>query len=86
MWNGKANNNRFILLFVSVTEIGAAALPLLLSPQFSHRSPIVFPFQKENWGRTEVEGWTHERTKGSAKGTWMQVGEDSWKWAYFEKE
>ena len=50
-----------------MTDIGSVVIPSLLSPQFSHRSPIVLPFQKENWGRTEVEGWMTERTKDSAK-------------------
>jgi hypothetical protein len=48
MRNGKAENNRFILLSGSMTDIGAVALPSFLIPQFSHRSPIVLPFQKDN--------------------------------------
>ena len=48
MWNGKTDNKRFILFSVSMTSREPAALPSLLCPQFSHRSPIVLPFQKEN--------------------------------------
>ncbi len=46
--NGKTDNNRFILFSIPATDRNMAALPSLLSPQFSHRSPIVLPFQKEN--------------------------------------
>ncbi len=38
--NGKTDNNRFILFSILVTNRNMAALPPLLSPQFSHRSPI----------------------------------------------
>ncbi len=48
MRNGKAGNDRFILFPVAMTDMGLAALPSLLIPQFSHRSPIVLPFQKDN--------------------------------------
>ena len=85
MWNGKADNNRFILFPGAMTDKGPDALPSPLSPQFSHCSPIVLPFQKENWGRTEVEGRKKVWPKGSAKGRWAWVGEDSRKRASVEK-
>ena len=85
IWNGEADNNRFILFSVPVTDMDPAALPSLLSPQFSHRSPIVLPFQKENWGKTEVYGRKKEWLKDRSKGTWVQVGEDLRKIACVEK-
>ena len=48
MRSGKTDNDRSILFSVPMTDVGPAALPSLLSPQFSHRSPIVLSFQKEN--------------------------------------
>ncbi len=85
MQNGKTDNDRHIIFSILMTDMGSAALPSLLSPQFSHRSPIVFLFQKENWGRTEGGGCVKERTKGSAKGTWVQVEGDSRKRACLER-
>ena len=47
MWNGKPDNDRFILFPILMTDMDPAVLPSPLSPQFSHRSPIVLPYQKE---------------------------------------
>ena len=85
MWNEKSYNDRFILFPVSMTDRNPAVLPSLLSPQFSHRSPIVFPYQKENWGIMEVDGWVNEQIRGGAKGTRVQVGEDSREMVCVEK-
>ena len=70
------DNNRFILFSVLMTDMDTVSLTSLLSPQFSHRSPIVLPPEKENWGRTEVEGWKKKRTMDSAKEHWLvKMGE-----------
>ena len=59
--DGQSDNNRFDVFPVSVSVWTRSLFRSLLIPQFSHRSPIVLPLQKGNWGGTMGEGWTKHR-------------------------